>query len=185
MYSDVVKDMRKKMDKSIDAFREDLMTIRAGRANPKLVEDLQFSYYGAMTPIKNAATITVPEARLLVIQPWDASALKEIERVIQASDLGITPSSDGKVIRLPFPELTEERRKVLVKDVKARAEEAKVSVRNIRRDAMDIIKKMEKNSEITEDDKHFAEDDIQEETDAATDEIDEITKKKEKELMEV
>ncbi|MDO5026599.1 MAG: ribosome recycling factor [Tissierellia bacterium] len=173
------------MQAHINGYKESLNTIRAGRANPSLVENINFSYYGTDTPIKNAATITVPEARLLVVQPWDASALKEIEKAIIASDLGITPSNDGKVIRLPFPVLTEERRKELVKEVSKRSEQSKVGIRNIRRDLIDLIKKAEKDSEINEDEKKTYEKQAQELTDEFIDKIVEITKAKEAELMEV
>lgn len=179
------KEFRAKMEAHIKGYRDSLTTIRAGRANPSLVENINFSYYGTETPIKNAATITVPEARLLVIQPWDASALKEIEKAIMGSDLGITPSNDGKVIRLPFPVLTEERRKELVKEVSKRSEQSKVGIRNIRRDLIDEIKRAEKESEINEDEKKTYEKQAQDLTDEFIDKIVEITKAKEAELMEV
>lgn len=181
----LIKDMESRMDKSIDAYEENLAAIRAGRANPKLVEDITFSYYGVETPIKQAATISTPEARLLVIQPWDVSNIKPIEKAILQSDLGITPGNDGKIIRLPFPQLTEERRKDLVKDVKKKSEEAKVAIRNIRRDAMDEIKSMEKSGEWTEDDRKSTEADVQKVTDKFTEKIDKISKKKEDELLEI
>lgn len=185
MYNKAIKEAEKKMEKGLVFYKESLALIRAGRANPQVLDKVTFSYYGVDTPIKNAATISVPEARLLVIQPWDQSTLKEIEKAILSSDLGITPSNDGKVIRLPFPELTEDRRKELAKQVKASGEEAKITIRNARRDAMDQVKKMEKNSEISEDDLKVAEEDIQEVTDKYTKKIDEATKLKEKELMEI
>lgn len=183
--NNLLKSYRNKMDDHIKRYKESLTTIRAGRANPQLVENLTFEYYGTETPIKNAASITVPEARLLVIQPWDAKALKEIEKVIIASELGITPSNDGKVIRLPFPALTEDRRKELVKDVKKRSEQSKVGIRNIRRDLMDDIKKAEKDGELTEDDRKSFEKDAQNLTDEFIKKIDDITKDKEDELLEV
>lgn len=179
------KELEQKMNKSVEAYQRELDTIRAGRANPKLLDGITFSYYGVETPIQQAATITVPEARLIAIQPWDTSNIQPIEKAILASDLGITPSNDGKIIRLPFPPLTEERRKELVKDVSSRKEEAKVVIRNLRRDAMDDVKKAEKAKEITEDDKHTFEEEIQKLTDKKIDEIDTISSKKEKELMEI
>lgn len=181
----LVKETDQRMQKSIEAYEENLSAVRAGRANPKLVEDLTFSYYGVDTPIKQAATLSVPEARLLVIQPWDSTNIKPIEKAILQSDLGITPGNDGKVIRLPFPPLTEERRKDLVKDVKKKAEEAKVAIRNIRRDVMDTIKKMEKNGELTEDERKTEENDVQKCTDRFVEQIDKIAKRKEEELMEI
>lgn len=183
--NNLVKQYKDILENHIKGFKENLSTIRAGRANPQLVENITFSYYGAATPIKNAATITVPEARLLVIQPWDSSVLKEIEKAIISSELGITPSNDGKVIRLPFPELTEDRRKDLVKDVKKRAEQSKVGVRNHRRDMMDEVKKSEKDGEISEDEKKVLEGEVQDLIDQYIKKIDEITKDKEKELLEV
>lgn len=179
------KTYRTKMEQHIKGYKENLTTIRAGRANPSLVENINFKYYGTDTPIKNAATISVPEARLLAIQPWDMSAIKDIEKAIIASDLGITPSNDGKIIRLPFPALTEDRRKELVKDVKKRSEQSKVGIRNIRRDLMDDIKKAEKNGELTEDERKSNEKEAQELTDEFIELIDTITKDKENELMEV
>lgn len=174
-----------KMDKHIASFKDNLTIIRAGRANPALVENITFEYYGTPTPIKNAATISAPEARLLQIQPWDAGVLRDIEKAIIGSELGITPSNDGKIIRLPFPALTEERRKDLVKDVKKKSEEAKVGIRNMRRDLMDDIKKLEKDGELTEDDRKSSEKEAQNLTDKYVKIIDEITKDKEAELLEV
>lgn len=176
---------RERMEAHVNGYKDNLTTIRAGRANPNLVENINFSYYGTDTPIKNAASITVPEARLLMIQPWDANALKDIEKAIIASDLGITPSNDGKVIRLPFPTLTEERRKDLVKEVSKRSEQSKVGIRNIRRELIDEIKKSEKDSEINEDERKAFEKKAQDLTDEYIDKIAEITKLKEDELMEV
>ena len=168
-----------------DFKEEELKNVRAGRANPSLLDNISVEYYGTMTPINQVATINVAEARLLTIQPWDNSVLGEIEKAILKSNLGITPSNDGKIIRLPFPALTEERRKDLVKLVKEYGENAKVAVRNQRRDAMDKVKKMEKKSEISEDELRTAEDDIQKTTDKFVEEIDEISKTKEAELMEI
>ena len=185
MINDIIKQARVKMDDHLKGYKENLTMIRAGRANPGLVENLLFDYYGVSTPIKNAATITVPEARLLQIQPWDASAVKGIEKAIIASEIGITPSNDGKVIRLPFPVLTEERRKELVKEVKKRGEQSKIGIRNHRREIMDEIKKAEKASEITEDDRKKMEEEAQKLTDEYIKKLDDITKEKEAELMEV
>lgn len=185
MLDNLVKNGKSELESHINGFKESLNNIRAGRANPSLVENIHFSYYGTETPIKNAATITVPEARLLVIQPWDASQLKTIEKAILASNIGITPSNDGKVIRLPFPELTEDTRKNLVKEVKQKSENSKVGVRNIRRDLMEKVKKAEKNKEISEDERKIHEDEIQKLTDEFIKKIEEITKIKEEELLKV
>ena len=174
-----------KMIKSISVFEENLSEIRAGRANPAILNKIMIDYYGTPTPINQVAGISVPEARLIVIQPWDASVLKEIEKEILKSDIGINPNNDGKVIRLNFPELNEERRKEIVKDIRKMAEEAKVAIRSIRRDAIDEAKAMEKNSEISEDDLKVAEDKIQKLTDKYVEEIDKILDKKEKEVMSI
>ncbi len=179
------KEYEDRMKKTAESFEDDLQTIRAGRANPRLLDGITFPYYGVDTPINQAATIQVPEARMITITPWDMNNVKPIEKAILASDLGITPSNDGKMIRLPFPELTGERRKELVKDVKKKLEEAKIAVRNIRRDAMDEIKKLEKANELTEDDRHGYEDDIQKVTDKSIELVEKISEKKEKELMEI
>lgn len=181
----VVKSYKEKMEAHVNGYKENLLLVRAGRANPALVENLTFSYYGVETPVKNAATITVPEARLLVVQPWDVSTIKEIEKAIISSELGITPSNDGKLIRLPFPALTEDRRKELVKDVNKKSEASKVGIRNIRRDLMNDIKKAEKDNEINEDERKTLEKQAQDLTDEYIDKIVAITKDKEKELMEV
>lgn len=146
-----IKVFDEKMGKSVDSLKEEYSTIRAGRANPHLLDKLRVDYYGTPSPIQSVANISVPEARVIQIQPWEAKMIKEIEKAILASDLGLTPSNDGKVIRLVFPELTEDRRKELAKDVKKKAESTKVAVRNIRRDANDVIKKAEKAGEISED----------------------------------
>ena len=179
------KVMEEKMEKSINVFAENLAAVRAGRANPAILNKVKVDYYGVETPISQVAGISIPEARLIVIQPWDASILKEIERAILASDIGINPNNDGKVIRLAFPELNEERRKELVKDIKKMAEEAKVAIRSIRRDGIDEFKKQQKESLITEDDLRTAEEDIQKITDKKIEEIDSITANKEKEIMSV
>lgn len=177
--------IEERMKKTISVYEGNLSEIRAGRANPAILNKVTVDYYGSPTPINQMAGISVPEARLIVIQPWDMSVLKEIERAILASDIGITPNNDGKVIRLNFPELNEERRKEIVKDIRKMSEEAKVAVRQIRRDGIDEFKKMQKESAITEDDLKSAEDSIQKLTDKYVDEIDQITTAKEKEIMTV
>ena len=178
-------EVENKMDKTIEVFKQNLSEVRAGRANPAILNRISVEYYGTPTPINQVAGISVPEARLIMIQPWDASILKDIEKAILASDIGINPNNDGKVIRLSFPELTEERRKELVKDIKKTAEEAKVAVRAIRRDGIDKAKAMQKNSEITEDDLRTAEDTIQKLTDKKIEEIDRVLLDKEKEILTV
>ena len=174
-----------RMEKAVGAYERNLSEIRAGRANPAVLNKVKIDYYGVPTPISQVAGVSVPEARLIVIQPWDASLLKDIEKAILTSDIGINPNNDGKVIRLAFPELTEERRKELVKDIKKMAEEAKVAVRSVRRDGIDEFKTKQKNSEITEDDLKVAESEIQKLTDAKIADIDAILEKKEKEVMSV
>mgnify|MGYP002750403475 CR=1 FL=1 len=174
-----------KMDKTISVFEENLSEVRAGRANPAILNKITVSYYGVPTPINQVAGISVPEARMILIQPWDTSLLKEIEKEILKSDIGINPNNDGKVIRLNFPELNEERRKELVKDIRKLAEEAKVAIRSIRRDAMDEAKEMQKKSEITEDELKNAENQIQKLTDKKIEEIDKILENKEKEIMSI
>ena len=174
-----------RMNKRVEGFHGELKTIRAGRANASVLDKVTVEYYGAVTPIAQIGSISTPEPRMLVIQPWDASILGEIEKAINKSEIGISPQNDGKVIRLNFPPLTEERRKELVKTVKKYSEEAKVQVRNVRRDAMDDFKKKQKASEITEDDLKGIEKDIQTLTDKYIKEIDDITAAKEKEILEV
>jgi ribosome recycling factor len=185
MYKQELKTREEQMNKSVSFLKEELATIRAGKANPKLLEKILVSYYGSMTPINQIANISVPEPRCLIIQPWDASSMKEIEKAIMVSDLGINPTNDGKVIRLMLPQLTEERRKDLLKLVKKEIENAKVALRNIRRDAIEIFKKMEKNSELSKDDLKRAEDEAQKLTDKYTKLIDDVYKDKEKEILEV
>ena len=180
-----MNDLEERMKKSISVYEENLSEVRAGRANPAILNKITVNYYGVATPISQVAGISVPEARMIVIQPWDASILKEIEKAILASDIGLNPNNDGKVIRLNFPELTEERRKELVKDIRKMAEEAKVSIRSIRRDGMEDLKTKQKNSEITEDEKSRGEDDIQKLTDKYVGEIDKILENKEKEIMSI
>ncbi len=179
------KEFTRKMDKTLEILQDDFGAIRAGRANAKVLDRITVEYYGAESPIGQVGTISSPDARTLVIQPWDGSLLKKIEKAIQVSDLGINPQNDGRVIRLVFPMLTEERRKELAKQVKKYGEDAKVAVRNIRRDAMDYIKKLKKDSEITEDDQKKAEKDLQDITDKYIKKVDEACAVKEKELMEL
>ncbi len=174
-----------KMNKRVEGFNSELKTIRAGRANASVLDKVAIDYYGSMTPVAQVGSISSPEPRMLVIQPWDISVLKEIEKAILKSEIGIAPQNDGKIIRLNFPPLTEERRKELVKTVKKYSEEAKVQVRNVRRDALEDFKAQKKKSEITEDDFKNAEKDIQNLTDKFIKEIDEITAAKEKEILEV
>ena len=174
-----------KMRKSIDAVNADFASVRAGRANASVLDRISVDYYGSPTPIQQIAAIASPDPRQLVITPWDATALKPIERAIQESDLGINPQNDGKSIRLNFPQLTEERRKELVKQIHKYSETGKVAIRNIRRDAMETFKKKQKASELTEDDLKIAEKDLQKLTDDMCKELDALLEKKEKELMEV
>ena len=173
------------MKKTISVFEENLSEVRAGRANPNILNKITVDYYGVPTPINQMAGISVPEPRMILIQPWDMSMLKEIEKAINLAEIGINPNNDGKVIRLVFPELTEERRKELVKDIRKTAEEAKVAIRAIRREGLDIAKAAQKNSEITEDELDSAETKIQKMTDSKIAEIDNILDKKEKEIMTV
>ena len=174
-----------KMNKTISVFEENLSEIRAGRANPAILNKITVNYYGVPTPINQVAGISVPEARLILIQPWDTSILKEIEKEILKSDIGINPNNDGKVIRLAFPELNEERRKELVKEIKKIAEEAKVAIRAIRRDGIDEAKAKQKNSEITEDELKSAEAEIQKITDKNIEQVDKILSDKENEVMSI
>ena len=177
--------LKEKMEKTISVYNEKLSEVRAGRANPAILNKIKIDYYGTPTPINQVAGVSVPEARLIVIQPWDISVLKEIEKAILASDIGINPNNDGKVIRLAFPELTEERRKEIVKDIKKMAEEAKVAVRAIRRDGIDEFKKEQKEGNITEDELKQSENEIQKITDKNIEEIDKILEAKEKEVMSI
>ena len=174
-----------KMDKTIEVMQANFAAVRAGRANAAVLDQIRVDYYGTPTPINQVGNISVPDARLMVIAPWEPKMITPIEKAIQTSDLGINPSNDGKVIRLVFPELNEERRKDLTKQASRAAEEAKVAVRSIRRDAMEQIKKLKKNSEITEDDQHEAEEDLQKITDKAIKDVDAIYAAKEKEIMAV
>ena len=175
----------RKMDKTLDVLADNFGAVRAGRANPRVLDRITVEYYGSETPLNGVATISSPDARTLVIQPWDSSLLKEIQKAIQCSDLGINPQNDGRVIRLVFPQLTEERRKDLAKQVKKYSEDAKVAMRNIRRDGMDYVKKLKKNSEITEDDQKKAEKDLQDLLDKYIKKADDALAAKEKELMSI
>jgi len=179
------KDFERRMGKALEHLAEEFGAVRAGRANPKVLDRITVEYYGSETPLNGVATISTPDARSLVIAPWDTKLLKDIQKAIQVSDLGINPQNDGKVIRLVFPQLTEERRKDLVKQTKKYAEEAKVAMRNIRRDGMDYIKKLKKNSEITEDEQKKAEKDLQDMLDKNIKKVDEAYAAKEKELMAI
>ena len=185
MLKDEYKVYEDKMKKSVDSVSADFASVRAGRANAAVLDRITVDYYGSATPIQQIAAISTPDPRTLLIQPWDASSLKSIEKAIQNSDLGINPQNDGRVIRLGFPQLTEERRRDLTKQVHKYGEEGKVALRNIRREAMDEIKKQVKKSEITEDDQKQLEKELQDLTDKRCKEVDELTAKKEQELMAV
>ena len=185
MLQDVLDTAKEKMKKSCAVYEQNLMGLRAGRANPQLLDRILVDYYGTPTPINQIGNISSPEPRLLVIAPWETKMIPQVEKAIQKSDLGLNPSNDGKIIRLVFPELNEERRRDLTKVASKGAEETKVAIRSIRRDAIEQIKKLKKNSEITEDDQRDAEEDMQKLTDKAVKEVDEIYAKKEKEIMEV
>ncbi|MBR5542951.1 MAG: ribosome recycling factor [Oscillospiraceae bacterium] len=180
-----IKEFDEKMQKSVSVVAEEFSAVRAGRANPAVRDKITVDYYGTPTPIPQVGSVSVPEPRVLLIQPWDASILKAVEKAILSSDLGINPANDGKCIRLAFPQLTEERRRDLIKQIKKIGEDGKVAVRNIRRDALDKFKAMKKKSEITEDDLKGLEDDIQKTTDKNCKDIDVMTEKKEKELLEI
>jgi ribosome recycling factor len=182
---DFIADCTERMNKSVDATHEHFNGVRTGRASAALLDRIQIDYYGTPSPLKNIATITVPEARLLTIQPFDPSSIKQIERAIQESDLGLTPSNDGKLIRLPIPQLTEERRKEFVKQVRHMAEEGRVSIRNVRRDVMKHLEELVKNGEVGDDEERAAESRVQKLTDEHVHQIDELLKRKEAEIMEV
>lgn len=181
----ILKNSEEKMEKTVSVLQADYAAIRAGRANPKVLDKIQVDYYGVPTAINQMAVVSVPEARLLQIQPYDVNSLKEIEKAIQNSDLGINPQNDGRVIRLTFPQLTEERRKELSKDIARMGEDSKVAIRSIRRDAMDQLKNMKKNSEITEDDQKKGEEDIQKLTDRFCKTIDSVAADKAKEILSI
>lgn len=180
-----MENLEDRMQKTISIYAENLSEIRAGRANPAILNKISVEYYGVPTPINQVAGISVPEARTIVIQPWDASVLKEIEKAILTSDIGLNPNNDGKLIRLNFPELTEERRKEIVKEIKKIAEDTRVSIRSIRRDGMEEAKNLQKNGELTEDGKADKEDDIQKLTDKYINQIDKMLADKEKEIMNI
>jgi ribosome recycling factor len=185
MQGEVIELARSEMEKTVDAFRHELTKVRTGRASTGLVEGLQVNYYGAKTPIRQVASLAAPEPRLIVITPYDKTALHEIEKAIQSSDLGLTPQNDGKIIRIPIPELTQERRKDLVKHVKKMAEDHRVGVRNHRRDANDMLKDLHKEKKISEDDLHAAEAKVQQFTTEFIEKIDKVLAAKEAEIMEV
>ena len=184
-YDEIMMNAEERMENALEALSRSFASVRTGRANGKVLERIKVEYYGAMTPVNQIAGIKTPDARLLVIEPWDKGALKAIERAIMESDLGVTPSNDGMVIRLPFPALTEERRRELVKQCKGYSEDARVSVRNARRDANAALAKAEKASEITEDDLRRSESEVQKLTDKYIADIEEAFKKKEAEVMEI
>ncbi|MGP4059858.1 ribosome recycling factor [Halobacillus litoralis] len=181
----VINETKQQMEQAVQAFSRQLATVRAGRANPAILDNVYVDYYGAATPMKQLAQVSAPEPRLLVITPYDKSAIAEIEKAIQKADLGLSPSSDGNVVRINIPALTEERRKDLAKVVGKYSEEAKVQVRNIRRESNDRLKKMEKDGDLTEDDLRSFQDDVQKVTDQNVDKIDQLSKTKEEEIMEV
>ncbi|WP_010282359.1 ribosome recycling factor [Bacillus timonensis] len=185
MANNTLNQVKDKMSKAIQALSRELATVRAGRANPAILDKVTVDYYGAPTPLNQLASINVPEARMLVIQPYDKSVLGDMEKAIQKADLGLNPTNDGSIIRISIPPLTEERRRELVKLVKKYAEESKVAVRNIRRDGNDELKKLEKNGEITEDELRSLTEDVQKITDESISKIDSVSKEKEKEIMEV
>lgn len=185
MVNDIIKDAEEKMKKTISVLKQDLSTMKAGRANPSILDRIEIDYYGTMTPLSQMANVSAPEPRILLIQPWDRSSIKNIEKAILISDLGLNPSNDGNAIRLVIPELTEETRKNIVKSVKKAGEESKVAVRSIRRDANDKVKALKKDNSITEDEAKKAEEDIQKKTDSFIKEIEKLVEVKEKEVMTV
>lgn len=185
MYTEVIDNAADKMEKTKDVYKRELQSLRAGRANPQLLDRILVDYYGTMTPINQMANIAAPEPRLLTISLWDVKAIPLVEKAIQKSDLGLNPANDGKIIRLVIPELNEERRKELTKVVRKSAEDAKIALRSIRRDAIEQIKKLKKDSLITEDEQRRAEDEMQKVTDAATKDVDTMAEEKEKEIMSV
>jgi ribosome recycling factor len=185
MIDDFVSDATRRMDKSVESAAHEFNTVRTGRASAALLDRIQVDYYGTMTPLQQLATINVPEARLITVQPYDPSSIKAIERAILESDLGLTPSNDGKLIRLPIPQLTEERRKELVKVVRHLAEEGRVAVRNVRRDVMHDLKELVKNGDVGDDEERRAEERVQKLTDEHVAKIEDLLKRKEAEIMEV
>jgi len=185
MIENVMKELEERMGKTIQDLKQKLAKVRTGRASAGLLDEIKVDYYGTLTPLKQLANITIPEPRLIVIKPYDPNILKEIEKAILNSDLGLNPHNDGKVVRVPIPELTEERRKELVKVVKKIAEEHRVAIRQERKDAIEELRRMEKEKEITEDDLHRTQNQVQEKVDKAVEEIDQLCEKKEQEIMEV
>ncbi|MDD3852966.1 MAG: ribosome recycling factor [Syntrophomonadaceae bacterium] len=185
MVKDILNESEEKMKKTIEHLTKDLASMRAGRANPAMLDRIMVDYYGEPTPLTQLANITVPEARLIVIQPWDKNSIGSIEKAVMKSDLGVNPNNDGNVIRIAIPQLTEERRKDMVKLIKKRSEEARVAVRNIRRDANDMLKSLEKDKSISEDESKKGMDDVQKSTDKFIKDIDSILAAKEKDIMEV
>jgi ribosome recycling factor len=182
---DVLAEGQTRMDKAIEALKRELTSVRTGRATPSLIEHLSVEYYGTPTPLSQLATITAPEARSLTVQPWDKQALREIEKSLQKSDLGLNPSNDGSLIRIPIPPLSQERRREMVKVLKQKAENGKLSVRNIRRDAIEQLRSMEKNKNLSQDENHRAQDRLQKYTDQHIADIDQISSAKEAEVMQV
>ncbi|MDO3379400.1 ribosome recycling factor [Geoalkalibacter halelectricus] len=185
MYDDIIKKARAGMDKAIDALRKDFTKVRTGRASTALLDDIRVDYYGTPTPLNQVGSLTVPEPRMITIQPWEKNLISEIEKAIQKSDLGLNPSSDGQVVRIVFPPLTEERRKEMGKLTKRMGEDAKIAIRNARRDANEALKKLEKGKEISEDDLKRGEKDVQEFTDQFVKKVDELVAGKEAEIMEI
>ena len=185
MLSDVLKDLQANLDKGIDAFKKDLGKVRTGRANVAILDGLRVDYYGTPTPLHQVASVNAPDPRLITIKPWEKSLIPEIEKLIRSSQLGLNPSSDGEIIRLPMPPLTEERRRDLVKMVKKTAEESKVALRNARRDANEMLKEFLKDKDITEDEEKAGLKKVQEATDAAVTKVDDLVAKKDKEIMEI
>ncbi len=185
MLEEIFAESKERMGKAITALKSDMNSVRAGRANPSLLDRITVEYYGTITPLKQMATVSAPEPRLLVVQPWDKSVIGDVEKAILKSDLGLSPASDGTVIRLAIPQLTEERRTELVRLVRKKAEEGRVAIRNIRRDANDMIKELGKEGEIPEDDERWGQDEIQKITDEHVKQVDEVLQAKEAEIMEV
>lgn len=185
MSEEVVKELKSRIDKTLDDLKRDLTKVRTGRANPAILDGIQVNYYGTATPLAGVGSIAVPEPRLILIKPWDKAMLKDIEKALKEANLGITPMNDGEVIRLPMPPMTEDRRKQIAKDVRAKGEDHKVAIRNVRRDANERLKVLLKDKQITEDDNKRISEKVQKETDAGVKSVDDIITKKEKEVMEV
>ena len=181
----VLSEVSVKMDRAVDAFKRDLTQLRTGRATPALVENIEVDYYGSMTPLKQIASISAPDARAIMIQPWDAGAMREIEKSLQTSDMGFNPSNDGATITVPIPQLTQERRQEMVKLLKSKIEDGKISVRNVRRDGLESLRKLEKDKSISQDDGRRAQDQLQKTTDGHTKQIDETGSAKEAEILQV